>query len=133
MPISAPTTLGIYVSIPFCRAKCSYCNFASGVYGNERLAEYVNRLTAEIRSSSRRAAGWLAALPENVDSVYFGGGTPSLLSVEQMQRILEALQEVFSFAPQTEMTLECAPGQLSDSLLQALPRLGINRVSLGVQ
>ena len=128
-----PDTLGIYVSIPFCRAKCSYCNFASGVFGSERMAAYVERLAAEIRAIRAQAKTWNAMLPEKIDSVYFGGGTPSLLSPEQMQQMLNALQEVFFFDAGAEITLECAPGQLSDGLLQALPLLGFNRVSLGVQ
>lgn len=126
-------TLGIYVSIPFCRAKCSYCNFASGVFGSERMNAYVDRLIEEIRATPRWVQKWSARLPDKVDTVYFGGGTPSLLSHRQMQSILKVLHDVFSFAPHTEMTLECAPGQLSDSLLEALPDLQFNRVSLGVQ
>jgi len=128
-----PDTLGIYVSIPFCRAKCSYCNFASGVFGSERMAAYVDRLTVEIRASQERAKSWNAMLPQKADSIYFGGGTPSLLSTEQMRQIMMALQEVFAVGEQAEVTLECAPGQLSDGLLQALPSFGFNRVSLGVQ
>ena len=133
MPTFMPNTLGVYVSIPFCRAKCSYCNFASGVFGSERMAAYVDRLAAEIRAIRVQAESWNAVLPEKLDSAYFGGGTPSLLSPEQMQRILKALQEVFFFEAGAEITLECAPGQLSDELSQALPRFGFNRVSLGVQ
>ncbi len=125
--------LGIYVSIPFCRAKCSYCNFASGVFGSERIAAYVEILTADIRAIPERAATWGAKLPEIADSLYFGGGTPSLLSPEQMRQIMQALQEVFSFTSSAEITLECAPGQLSEDLLQSIPGLRFNRVSLGVQ
>ncbi|HET9088163.1 MAG TPA: radical SAM family heme chaperone HemW [Acidobacteriaceae bacterium] len=128
-----PDTLGIYVSIPFCRAKCSYCNFASGVFGSERMSVYVDRLTSEIRECQQRAGRGKLALPRNVDSIYFGGGTPSLLSSKQMQQIMGTLQEVFHVGPRAEVTLECAPGQLEDDLLQALPNLGFNRVSLGVQ
>ncbi|MHB1858467.1 MAG: radical SAM family heme chaperone HemW, partial [Acidobacteriaceae bacterium] len=80
-----------------------------------------------------RAATWGAKLPEIADSLYFGGGTPSLLSPEQMRQIMQALQEVFSFTSSAEITLECAPGQLSEDLLQSIPGLGFNRVSLGVQ
>ena len=132
MQIPAPT-LGVYVSIPFCRAKCSYCNFASGVFGSERMAAYVERLTAEIRSMPRRVDTWGAEMPRQADSVYFGGGTPSLLNYSQIKAILKALNEVFSFHDSAEITLECAPGQLGAELLQALPDLGFNRVSLGVQ
>jgi oxygen-independent coproporphyrinogen-3 oxidase len=133
MPINTSSTLGIYVSIPFCRAKCSYCNFASGVFGSEKMEVYIDRLTHEIRGAGQRAQKWSAMLPEKVDSLYFGGGTPSLLSYEQIDKIIKALDETFSLAPQVEMTLECAPGQLSDALLEALSGLGFNRVSLGVQ
>ncbi len=128
-----PPTLGIYVSIPFCRAKCSYCNFASGVFGSERMAAYVEMLAADIRAIPERAAAWRARLPGIADSLYFGGGTPSLLSPQQMRQILQALQEVVAFTSSAEITLECAPGQLNEELLQAMPALGFNRVSLGVQ
>jgi oxygen-independent coproporphyrinogen-3 oxidase len=128
-----PDTLGIYISIPFCRAKCSYCNFASGVFGSERMAAYIERLTAEIRASRNLACMRRAVLPETVDSIYFGGGTPSLLSPEQMQRIMTAVQEIFRIGARAEITLECAPGHLIVGLLQALPEFGFNRVSLGVQ
>ena len=125
--------LGVYVSVPFCRAKCSYCNFASGVFGSERMAAYVAKLTAEIREVPKRVAAWGGQLPRRLDSLYFGGGTPSLLSASQLEAILEALAKVFSFDAAAEITLECAPGQLKDELLQAMPGLGFNRVSLGVQ
>ena len=131
-PAASPM-LGVYVSIPFCRAKCSYCNFASGVFGSERLATYVEKLTAEIRETPKRVAAWGGQLPGIADSLYFGGGTPSLLNISQIDKILKALKEIFSFVASTEITLECAPGQLSDKLLQAMPGLGLNRVSLGVQ
>ncbi|HWF67565.1 MAG TPA: radical SAM family heme chaperone HemW [Acidobacteriaceae bacterium] len=133
MPSSAPNPLGIYLSIPFCKSKCSYCNFASGVFGSDRMSAYVDRLIQEIRASDPRTQQCSAFLSSTVDSLYFGGGTPSLLSPQQMHRILQAIQEAFSFAPQTEMTLECAPGQLNDALLESLPSVGFNRASLGVQ
>ena len=126
-------SLGIYVSIPFCRAKCSYCNFASEVYGADRMAAYVEKLTAEIREVPERVAAWGSDLPAHVDSIYFGGGTPSLLSINQLKEIVNAIREVFFVEDSAEITLECAPGQLSDELLQALPGFGFNRVSLGVQ
>jgi oxygen-independent coproporphyrinogen III oxidase len=125
--------LGVYISIPFCRAKCSYCNFASGVFGSERMAAYVEQLTAEVRASSDRCVACGGALPEVIDSLYFGGGTPSLLEVNQLSGIVKSLNEVFSFDASAEITLECAPGQLTDEFLQALPGFGFNRVSLGVQ
>ena len=125
--------LGIYVSIPFCRAKCSYCNFASGVYGADRMAAYVEKLTAEIREVPEHVATWGSHLPKKVDSIYFGGGTPSLLNINQLNEILKAIREIFSVRDSAEITLECAPGQISDEMLHAMPGLGFNRVSLGVQ
>jgi oxygen-independent coproporphyrinogen III oxidase len=127
------SALGVYISIPFCRAKCSYCNFASGVFGSERMAAYVEKLTAEIRGAPDKSAAWGSKLPKSIDSLYFGGGTPSLLEVNQVERIVKALKEVFTFDTSAEITLECAPGQLSEELLQALPGFGFNRISLGVQ
>jgi oxygen-independent coproporphyrinogen III oxidase len=125
--------LGIYVSIPFCRAKCSYCNFASGVYGADRKAAYVGKLTNEIRESPERLAAWGVFPPKKVDSIYFGGGTPTLLSISELDDIVRVIREVFVVNNSAEMTLECAPGQLSDEILHAMPSLGLNRVSLGVQ
>jgi oxygen-independent coproporphyrinogen-3 oxidase len=97
------------------------------------MSEYVDRLTAEIRSIRQRVETWSASVPKTVDSIYFGGGTPSLLSQWQMRQILQAIQEEFSCSCPAEITLECAPGQLCDELLEALPALGFNRVSLGAQ
>ncbi|QEE28512.1 radical SAM family heme chaperone HemW [Terriglobus albidus] len=124
---------GLYLSVPFCRAKCSYCNFASDAFGPARMDAYVDRLCEEIAQAPAKASGMGATLPRDVDSVYFGGGTPSLLSAVHFQRIFEALQAVFSLQTDVELTLECAPGQLADDTLAELLRHGLNRVSLGVQ
>jgi putative oxygen-independent coproporphyrinogen III oxidase len=130
--------VGIYISVPFCKAKCTFCNFASGVFGAERMQQYVDRLCDEIRSSHAMAqnlAGSLprAVLPRTVDTIYFGGGTPSLLSASQFQQIFRHLRGVFDLAGDAEVTLECAPGQLSDETLDELLRQGMNRISFGVQ
>ena len=126
-------SLGVYISVPFCRAKCTYCNFASGVFGPERMDAYVDRLCGEIGDAGRRAAEMGAELPRAVDSIYLGGGTPSLLNAEQVERLSTALRERFEVAAGAEFTLECAPGQLEDATLQALLGAGMNRVSFGVQ
>ena len=123
----------MYVSVPFCRAKCSFCNFASGVSGPERVAAYVSRLCAEIEAAGERAAGLGAELPGVVDSVYFGGGTPSLLESSQLEAIFEALRRRFAVRTDAEITMEAAPGQISDEVLETALGLGVNRVSLGVQ
>ena len=126
-------TLGVYVSVPFCRAKCSFCNFASGVGGPEAIAGYVTALCEEIDAAAGTAARLGASLPRRVDSVYFGGGTPSLLSPEQLGAIFAALRRGFEVEDGAEITLEAAPGQIADEVLEAAMRLGVNRVSLGVQ
>ncbi len=141
-------TLGVYISVPFCRAKCSYCNFASGVFGagasavgtrgagassSDPMELYVERVCAEIRSSRGWAAALRAELPGRVDTVYFGGGTPSLLSAEQVRRIFAALRGEFEVTADAEITVECAPGQLGEESFAELLRLGMNRVSFGVQ
>ncbi|HEX5284761.1 MAG TPA: radical SAM family heme chaperone HemW [Bryocella sp.] len=125
--------LGVYVSVPFCRAKCSFCNFASGVSSAERVEEYVRRLCAEIDGAAEEAERVAARLPRLVNTVYFGGGTPSLLDPRQLRDIFAALRRQFTVEPSTEITLEAAPGQIDDEVLEEALRLGVNRVSLGVQ
>jgi oxygen-independent coproporphyrinogen-3 oxidase len=124
---------GIYISVPFCKAKCSFCNFASGVFAADRMQRYVERVCEEIGAARVAADRFGARLPRAVDTVYFGGGTPSLLSGSQLRGIFEALREEFEVASDAEITLECAPGQLSDETLDELLRQGMNRISFGVQ
>ena len=131
-------SLGVYISVPFCKAKCSYCNFASGVFGAgatgaDRMERYVERVCTEIGAAHAWASELRAELPGRVDTVFFGGGTPSLLSAEQMRRLFAALRGEFEVTTDAEITIECAPGQLGDETLDELLRLGMNRVSFGVQ
>jgi oxygen-independent coproporphyrinogen III oxidase len=131
-------SVGIYISVPFCKAKCSYCNFASGVFGAgssgaARMDRYVERVCLEVRGARVAAERMGAALPEGVGTIFFGGGTPSLLSAGQMRRLFEALRGEFAVDPSAEVTLECAPGQLGDETLWEMLRQGMNRVSFGVQ
>jgi oxygen-independent coproporphyrinogen III oxidase len=125
--------VGLYISVPFCKAKCTFCNFASGVFGAERMQQYVDCLCSEIRGSHARAQDIAALLPRPVDTIYFGGGTPSLLSAQQFRQIFHALRGEFEVAADAEITLECAPGQLGEETLQELLRQGMNRISFGVQ
>jgi oxygen-independent coproporphyrinogen-3 oxidase len=125
--------VGIYISVPFCKAKCTFCNFASGVFGAERMEQYVGRLCREIRGAHASALKISASLPRMVDSIYFGGGTPSLLSAPQFRQIFQHLRVEFEVGGDAEITLECAPGQLSDETLNELLRQGMNRISFGVQ
>ncbi len=125
--------VGIYISVPFCKAKCTFCNFASGVFGSERMQQYVDRLCGEIGAAHVAALKVGASLPRTVDTIYFGGGTPSLLSASQFQRVFERLRGEFDLAGDAEITLECATGQLSDETLDELLKQGMNRISFGVQ
>ncbi len=114
---------GVYVHIPFCKSRCAYCDFFSTTQ-LERREEYVQALLSEIA----------ARVPDNdsIDTIYFGGGTPSLLETEQIERLLNALLTKTPTPPQ-EITLEANPGDLNLEKLTALKRLGINRLSIGIQ
>ena len=125
--------LGIYVSIPFCRSKCTYCNFASGVYPASEHARYVDRLIDDLRNAPAWACTTGVELPRNVDSVYLGGGTPSLLAPELIAKLFAAMRAEFTLDPDCEITMECAPGQLPTATIEAMAEAGVNRVSLGVQ
>jgi oxygen-independent coproporphyrinogen-3 oxidase len=125
--------LGLYISIPFCRSKCTYCNFASGVYPASEHARYVERLLEDLKHAGTWAAEMGVELPRTVDTVYLGGGTPSLLAPELIARLFAAIRDEFIVESNAEITVECAPGQLADETIGALARAGVNRVSLGVQ
>ncbi len=125
--------LGIYISVPFCRSKCTYCNFASGVFPEAYQERYVERTVADV-GKWRALAGELdASLSKAIDSVYLGGGTPSILAPELLRRLFGALRSEFQFVHAAEITLECAPGQIEDDFLGAMVECGVNRVSFGVQ
>jgi oxygen-independent coproporphyrinogen III oxidase len=126
-------TLGLYISVPFCRAKCTYCNFASGVFPASEHGRYVERVCSELRDARERAvrAGW--RLPERVGSVYLGGGTPSTLDPEHLRQIFAAISESFVVDPDAEITIECAPGQIAPEFLKVMVEVSTTRVSLGVQ
>jgi oxygen-independent coproporphyrinogen-3 oxidase len=133
MATSRQDALGLYFSVPFCRAKCTYCNFASGVYPASDHSRYVQRLVEDLVSAPDQAAEMRAELPHQVDSIYFGGGTPVLLAPEFFTQIFAAIRDHFDVMPDAEITVECAPGQLPDATLDAMVEAGVNRVSLGVQ
>ncbi len=133
MVVEKGNALGIYISIPFCRSKCTYCNFASGVYPASEHARYVDRVIQDLRGAGAWAARQRVELPRRVDTVYLGGGTPSLLAPELLERLFAAMRTEFDFEADAEITVECAPGQIADETLKALDGVGVNRVSLGVQ
>jgi oxygen-independent coproporphyrinogen-3 oxidase len=119
------TAAGLYVHIPFCSSRCSYCDFATGLYQSELAERYVAALIEEIRTSRYSGA--------NVDTIYFGGGTPSLLAPSQLDRILVTLSQHFEIDPAAEVTLEINPGSVTREKLEAFRSLGINRASFGAQ
>jgi len=129
--------LGLYISVPFCRTKCSYCNFASDVFSKSAYENYVARLLEDIANSRQLASELGCALgsthDDTVDSIYLGGGTPSILDAPQLLRIFAAVREQFAVTPDAEITVECAPGTLTLALIETLLQCGVNRVSLGVQ
>ena len=133
MTADQDNALGIYISIPFCRSKCTYCNFASGVYPASEHARYVGRLVGDLESAGVWAGQINVNLPRRGDSVYLGGGTPSLLAPDLIDHLFTTIRANFHFDVDAEVTVECAPGQIADETLDALVAAGVNRVSLGVQ
>jgi oxygen-independent coproporphyrinogen-3 oxidase len=119
------TAAGLYVHIPFCSSRCSYCDFATGLYESELAERYVAALLEEIRTSLCSGA--------NVDTIYLGGGTPSLLAPAQLDHILVTLSQQFEIDPASEITLEINPGSVTRGKLEAFRSLGINRASFGAQ
>ncbi|HVJ06071.1 MAG TPA: radical SAM family heme chaperone HemW [Candidatus Saccharimonadales bacterium] len=123
----------VYVSVPFCRTKCSFCNFASGVFSRDLFDRYIAHLERAIANAPTLAAELGATFDPVLDSIYLGGGTPSVLAPDQLDRLFAAISRVFVTTEKTEFTVEVAPGTLSDEVLAALLRARVNRVSLGVQ
>ena len=118
---------GIYIHIPFCRSRCSYCDFATGLYESALAERYVASVVGEI-------ASWHEVdQPEIVNTIYFGGGTPSLLSPAQLEALMNAVHERFDVLPNAEVTMEMNPGTVTSETLKAFKDLGINRASFGAQ
>ncbi len=116
---------GLYLHIPFCASKCAYCDFYSLPATAQRMDDY---LAALIRSM----ATWSATAP-TFDTVYLGGGTPSLLGGDRLIRLLTAVRGAFTLADDCEITVECNPDSMDATLLQSLQAVGVNRLSIGVQ
>jgi oxygen-independent coproporphyrinogen-3 oxidase len=126
-------SLGLYISVPFCKQKCTFCNFASGVFSASKMQAYVDRVCDDIRQADVTAEAVHARMERQVDTIYLGGGTPTVLAPAQMAQTFGALRQAFVVAADAEITVECAPGSLSDEMLATLLGCGVNRVSLGVQ
>lgn len=118
---------GIYIHIPFCKSRCSYCDFATDVYrDNDSVERYVSALCSEITN-------YELPITNPVDTIYFGGGTPSLLTAKQLERVLETVHKRFEFDKHIEFTLEMNPATVSIEKLNDYKSLGVNRASFGVQ
>src|SRR5580693_9086278 len=122
--------LGIYMSVPFCRTKCSYCNFASDVFSRAVFERYVDKVCADIENSPQVATEMGGQFEHAVDSIYLGGGTPTVLEAAQLERLFAAVRSQFEVRPDAEVSVECAPGTLTQTMLESLLRCGVNRVSL---
>jgi oxygen-independent coproporphyrinogen-3 oxidase len=125
--------LGLYVSVPFCRTKCSYCNFASDVSSRIIFQRYIDHICSDISRSAETAEQFDAVFDPAVDSVYFGGGTPTVLDIADIERLFVTISQNFDVQPGAEITVECAPGTLTPAILDSFQQHGVNRVSLGVQ
>ncbi|MFN2532588.1 MAG: radical SAM family heme chaperone HemW [Pyrinomonadaceae bacterium] len=115
---------GIYIHIPFCQSRCSYCDFATGLYETENAKRYVDAVLSEINARD---------YDTKVDTIYFGGGTPSLLSPSQAERLLATVHHRFAVVSDCEITMEINPGSITPQVLREFRSLGINRASFGAQ
>ena len=121
-------TLGIYLHIPFCKSKCHYCDFCSFADRDEATMDaYVTRLCAELAEKAPLAAYHM------VDTVYFGGGTPTLLAPHQFARLLETVRAHYTLSDDAEITAECNPATADEDKLRGMRALGVNRLSIGAQ
>src|SRR5689334_18298251 len=117
---------GIYLHIPFCKQACYYCDFHFST-NLDKKKEMVDALVREMELQQNFLEG------EEIKTIYFGGGTPSLLSTQELTQILDCLRKNFRVIPQVEITLEANPDDLSVEKLKELRTLGINRLSIGIQ
>jgi oxygen-independent coproporphyrinogen-3 oxidase len=123
---NATSNLSLYLHIPFCGTRCTYCAFNTYTNVEALIPTYVQAMRSEL--------GWLGrGTTQPLHTLYFGGGTPSLLSTAQISSILETCKQAFTLAPDAEITLEANPGTVDYSYLQQLRRTGVNRLSLGMQ
>ena len=119
------STLGIYIHVPFCGKKCGYCDFYSVCYNKEQAELYVSAVLRTLRRRSDHS--------RTTDTLYFGGGTPSLLTAAQIGSIVTEVRRSFELSPDAEITLEANPNTLTAEKLAELRKAGVNRLSVGVQ
>jgi oxygen-independent coproporphyrinogen-3 oxidase len=116
--------LGLYIHIPFCSAICNYCNFNRGLYDEALKARYITALLREVRGAADGAPA---------DTIFFGGGTPSLLEPSEIAAIVAACRDSFALASDAEVTLEANPESVNEERLAGYRAAGVNRLSFGVQ
>src|ERR1700720_2126641 len=121
-------TLGVYIQVPFCQTKCTYCNFHTGVVSRDRYQPYANAVSREVLESAASSSDRAPA----ADTVYFGGGTPSLLDSAALAKILDVLRANYLFET-PEITLEADPETITPEKAKSWLAAGFNRISLGVQ
>ncbi len=126
---------GIYLSVPFCRQKCSYCNFASEVYPFSQLPRYLHALQTEITDRARlwQMAGIASAGDVPVNTIYLGGGTPGLIEPETLGKLLGTVRSCFPVDEEAEITLEASPENVTAESARCWASSGVNRISMGVQ
>ena len=123
-----PRPLGLYLHIPFCRQKCAYCDFYSLSGQDARMDDYVDALCAHLTEAAPSASG------HQIDTIYFGGGTPSLLGPKRLTTLLKTVSKRYHVAKDAEITLEANPESAGDwKALKTLRKAGFNRLSLGMQ
>lgn len=120
-------TIGIYIHIPFCKSKCDYCDFYSLAGQEEQMDRYQKALLTHLRTFCPQLKGWV------VDSVYFGGGTPSYYGDKRLREVLSLIQRLCTISRQAEITVECNPDSVDPRAIARLRRAGVNRISLGMQ
>ena len=119
--------LGLYVHIPFCRSKCDYCDFYSLAGKEGRMDDYQKALLAHMKETAPLTRGW------QVDTVYFGGATPSFYGEKRLREVLKTVAKRFDLAKDAEITVECNPDSVDWRSMARLRRAGVNRISLGAQ
>ncbi len=130
------STLGVYIQVPFCASKCSFCNFSSRVERSSIFDHYTGNLYRELEGWQDFSAAYgvpQEVISHPVDSIYMGGGTPTMLGEERLGLFVRALEEHLRWSEDVEFTLETTPGSAGSNLLRVLRRLGVNRLSIGAQ
>src|SRR5438045_7458068 len=116
--------LGLYISVPFCRTKCSYCNFASGVFSRAVFHRYVERVCSDMERANIIADEMAGRFDRTLDSVYLGGGTPTILDITELERLFVTISQNCELLPNTEIPVECSPGTVTPALAEGLRRGG---------